>query len=277
MRVSSIAIPVLVALLAATAPIIARAQVDSREGIALQNQIYQLRQEILTLRDQASHGGGLPPARSGAPSAGGNDMVAQLLTRVDMLDDQLRQLRGQIDELRNQAQRQNADLGKRLDDLAYQVGKGGAPAPMPPAAGPTESAVVPPVAQPRIRTPEIAMQEGNAALARRDYAGAEAAAREVTAAKNSPRAYDGQLLLAQALFGQRQYPEAAIAFDDTYKRNKKGAHAQDALLGLTNALAAINEKKAACDTLVRLKTEFPQQRPDLHDGIATAAQRAGCR
>ena len=34
------------------------AQVDSREGIALQNQIYQLRQELRTLQDQMARGGG---------------------------------------------------------------------------------------------------------------------------------------------------------------------------------------------------------------------------
>jgi TolA-binding protein len=132
-------------------------------------------------------------------------------------------------------------------------------------------------APPRARAPDVAMQEGNAALARRDYAAAESAAREVLASKASPRSYDGQLLLAQALFGQRQYSNAAIAFDDTYTRARKGAHAQDALLGLANSLTAINEKKAACGTLDKLHAEFPQPRPDLRDGIAVAGQHAGCR
>lgn len=258
------------------------AQVDSREGIALQNQMSQLRQELLTLRDQVSHGGTpMPSVRGGPPAAGiGNDMVAQLLTRVDGLEDQLRQLRGRNDELENQMQRQNAELGKRVDDLAYQMhGRAGADAP---PAGPAQltSPLAPsqlPPNQPRVRTPEVAMQEGNAALARRDYVAAEQAGREAASAKASPRAYDGQFLLAQALFGQRKYSEAAIGFDDAYKFSRKGAHAQDALLGLTNALTGINEKKAACGTLDKLRAEFPQPRGDLRDGIATAAQRAGCK
>jgi TolA-binding protein len=126
------------------------------------------------------------------------------------------------------------------------------------------------------RTPEVAMQEGNAALARRDYAAAEASAREVLANRTSPRAYDAQFLLAEALTGQRQYSQAAIAYDDTYNRSKKGIHAPDALLGLANALVAINEKKAACDTLTKLRTEFPAPRPDLRDAVLSANQRAGC-
>jgi TolA-binding protein len=122
------------------------------------------------------------------------------------------------------------------------------------------------------------MQEGNAALARRDYKAAEQAAREVlTGSRTSPRAYDAQFLLAQALLGERQFPQAAIAYDDTYNRARKGAHAQDAMLGLTNSLLAINERHAACDTLVKLRTEFPSPRVDLRDGISEATQRAGCR
>lgn len=53
----------------------ARAQMDSREGIALQNQILELRRDLQYLRDQAPHGGGalvsrtFPPAQG--PSSGG--------------------------------------------------------------------------------------------------------------------------------------------------------------------------------------------------------------
>jgi TolA-binding protein len=92
----------------------------------------------------------------------------------------------------------------------------------------------------------------------------------------SPRAYDGQFLLAQSLSGQRQFAQAAIAFDDTYTKSKKGRHAQDALVGLAGSLTAINEKKAACDTLGRLRAEFPQVRADLQDSITKTNERAGC-
>ena len=287
MRLSSIQAFALAAALAVAGtalPGTARAQAETREGIALQNQIYQLRQEVMGLRDQLARGGA-PAGRPGtAPSSQTTDMVAQLLTRVDALEDQLRQLRGHIDEVQYQSQRQAADLGKRIDDLAFQVNpQGGAPAVpgggVQPANPPVPGGPIPltpPLAGPKVRTPEVAMQEGNAALARRDYPAAEAAAREVLAAKTSPRAYDGQLLLAQSLFGQRLYSEAAIAYDDTYKRSRKGAHAQDALVGLANSLTGINEKKAACGTLDKLRAEFPLVRPDLRDSVAAAAQRAGC-
>ncbi|MBN8928097.1 MAG: tetratricopeptide repeat protein, partial [Rhodospirillales bacterium] len=143
-----------------------------------------------------------------------------------------------------------------------------------PAAPPPPQAPAAPVR----RTPELALQEGNNALARRDYTAAEQAAREVlNTARTSPRAYDAQYLLAEALAGQRQYPQAAIAYDDAYNRNRKGARAPDALLGLANALTALNEKRAACDTLTKLGSEFPQLRSDLQASAASVRQRAGCK
>ena len=266
----------------------AGAQVDSREGIALQNQIYQLKQDLRAVQDQIGRGGGstLNRAPAYAPSlqsSGGNDLVAQLLTRVDALEEQVRQLRGRIDETQNQVQRQGADLNKRIDDLAFQVNPQSPPSSRPPTAGPvpynppSNPAPPPPPQAPVKRTPELALQEGNAALARRDYMAAESSAREVLSNRTSPRAYDAQLLLAQSLSGQKQYAQAAIAFDDAYNRSRKGARAQDALLGLAGSLAAINEKKASCDTLNRLRTDFPQLRPDIRDGMTATSQKAGCR
>jgi TolA-binding protein len=143
---------------------------------------------------------------------------------------------------------------------------------LPPQSG-DSAASVPPGGK---RTPELALQEGHAALARRDYAAAERAAREVMANRASPRAYDAQFLLGEALVGQKQYAQAAIAFDDTYNRSHKGRYAQEALLGLAGSLTAISEKKAACDTLNRLRVEFPQVRADLKDSITKTNDRAGC-
>ena len=270
----------------------ARAQVESREGIALQNQILDLRRQVQILQDQSARGGNPPyPSRAptpySPPAGGSGDLVAQLLSRVDALEEQVRQLRGRVDETQNQVQRQGADLGKRIDDMAFQTQSPpgtrapSVPAPPPPGnlapAGPSSVPGNPPGPSAR-RTPELSLQEGNAALSRRDYTTAEQAAREVlTGNRTSPRAYDAQFLLAQALMGQHQYSQAAIAYDDTYNRARKGAHAPDALLGLANALIAINEKKAACDSLTKLRSEYPTLRPDQRDAVTASGHRAGCR
>jgi len=286
----------------------ASAQMDSREGIALQNQILELRRDMQQLQSQVGRGGVVspPPGGSslgggyGGPPAGpppGGDITAQLLQRVQALEEQVRSLRGQLEEVTNQTQRQNAEMAKQLGDLNFQLQQGGGrpTGGAPPAGGPPPRTTSPPPANlgnaptapptpaaaapgpPVRRTPEIALQEGHAALGRRDYPAAEAAAREVLqGSRTSPRAYDAQFLLAQALAGQRNYAQAAIAYDDTYNRAKTGGHAPDALLGLANALTGIGEKRAACETLGKLATEFPRS-TEAREGAPGVRQRAGCR
>jgi len=292
-------------LLGLAASLPAAAQMESREAISLQDQILELRQEVEAL--QAQQNGAAAPAPYSAqpaypePSGGGpSDTVSQLLTRVSALEDQMRELRGRVDELENTVQRMDADLGKQIDDLKFQLQNPQAAA----AAGPTPGSAMqspppgslgtvppppppdqsrpPPASQaapqpPGPRTPEIALQEGWAAFARHDFAAAQQDAQEVLRKRASPRAYDAQYLLAQSLAGQHQWSRAAIAYDDTYNRSPKGGHAEDALLGLANSLTAINEKRAACDTLTKLHTEFPHPRAGLRGQISAAHQRAGCR
>ena len=281
----------------------AAAQMDSREAIELQHQLLELKRDVQNLRDQAGRGGAAYAPSGGSLLGGGrgsseagatSEITSQLLSRVAALEEQVRRLRGQLDETANQAQRQGDDLNKKIGDLNFRVQSiepgGGAspgaapvrpPAPLSPSPATAPSAQTqagPTQAGPARRTPEIALQEGSAALARRDYTAAEAAARDVlTNNKTSPRAYDAQLLLAQALSGRKEYAQSAIAYDDAYKRSRKGARAPDALLGLANSLNAIGERRAACETLAQLRGEFPTLRADLKDPIAAAHQRAGCK
>ena len=124
----------------------ARAQIDTREGIALNNQIAELRRDLQALRDQMARGGGAngdtssslggyrqAPAASGA---GGSDLAAQLLERVSQLEEEVRRLRGRIDEADNARQRQAEDLGKQIGDLNFKLDGLPAVARRPPAAPP---------------------------------------------------------------------------------------------------------------------------------------------
>jgi TolA-binding protein len=283
--------PILAALLVFAALLAAppaRAQLESREAIELRNQILELRRDVQSLREQIGRGGGGGSVLGGssrpAPApAGGGEMTAALLDRVLQLEDQVRLLRGRIDEEENGRKRQGDDLKKDLDDLNFKLGAGAPPPSSSPPPKPLGTLpATPPATTPAApgalrRTPEVAMQEGNAALARRDYAQAEAAAREVLAFPRSPRAADAQFLLAQALNGKKDFQAAAIAYDDSYNRARTGSHAQDSLLGLANALNSIGEKRAACATLDKLRAEFPALRADLRDSVAGARQRAGCK
>lgn len=267
------------------------AQVESREGLALQNQILELKRDIQALKSQmglqpqsgGSLLGGSVPRPSVAAQAGSAEIAPQLLDRLTTLEDNTRRLNGRIDELENTMRTQHADLQKQIGDLQFRLDNpGAAPKPGAPAAQAQQSPPPgalgqAPGAAPK-RTPELMLQEGNAALARRDYTLAESTAREaLKASAGSPRAYDAQFLLAQALNGQRNYAQAAVAYGDTFERNKQGQHAQDALIGLSANLVALNEKKSACAALDTLRAQFPTPRADVASRAATIRAQAGCR
>jgi TolA-binding protein len=291
-------IALLAALLSAVAPP-AGAQVESREAIALQNQILQLRQELDLLR----RGGAVaPPAapagRPGAPAGG--ELVGTLLTRVAALEEEVRRLRGRLEEvefarrqLSQALEKLQGDIDFRLQQLEGQGGRApaGVPAP-PPALGPRvappagASPPLPPIAAPPggssaappPRPPERAIAEGQAALARRDYAAAEAAAREALRSRGlGPRAMDAQMLLADSLAGKRDFGGSALAYNEAYGRNRAGPRAPEALIGLANSFVALGSRREACDTLAELRASHPGLRPPLSERAQDARQRAGCR
>jgi len=284
------------------AAIPARAQVESREAIALQNQMAELRRDVAVLREQVGRGGQgqgqsqgiiasvFASRPSGSPGQPNVEITTQLLDRVAAMEESLRRLNGRMDEAENARMRAEADLAKQIADIQFRLDN---PAPNAPSAAaaparPTAKAETPqppsgslgtvPAASSVKRTAELALQEGNAALAKQDYKSAEAAAKEVLAAgKSSPRAYDAQFLLAQAVSGQKKPVDAAVAYGDAYNASKQGSHAQDSLVGYAVNLTAIGEKKAACDTLDILRSQFPAPRADIGPKAATARAAAGCR
>ena len=265
----------------------ALAQAESREGIYLQNQILQLRQELETLR--RSGGSALRGAQSRRGGGGAAPVAAncsaQLLDRVGALEEEVRRHaraagRSRVPQPPARARRWKsckatwisacsswrAAAGRRRQQRSDADGSGGGPSagaagcrPPPPAPRRRRP---PPAAAPAAapRTPERAIADGQAALSRRDYAAAEAAAREVLATRNAPRAADAQLLLADALAGKRDYAGAALAYNDAYVRGRTGPRAPEALLGLANAFANLGHKREACDTLDDLRGHYPNLR-----------------
>ena len=269
------------------------AQAESREGIYLQNQILQLRQEL----DQLRRGGGAaaipaPMPRGAAPGAPQGELVGALLDRVSTLEEETRRLRGRLDQAEYQNRTLTQQVEKLQGDLDYRLQQveGGAPrsaptAAAPPPRSPSPAQSLPPVAggaaasapAAAARTPERALAEGQAALSRRDYAAAEAAAKEVLAARGSPRSYDARLLLADAEYGQRNWQDAAVAYGEAYKANQKGSRAAEALIGFGSALANLNQKREACDAFALVQSEHPQLRGPLKERLEAGRQRAGCR
>jgi TolA-binding protein len=289
-----IAVSVL-ALLAVISPArIAYAQMDSREAIDLQNQIAELRQELQMMQSAQQSGNQAQPnyapqpqpqpeqpyPSQGAPGQG-SETAADLVVRVAALEEQVRTLQGKVDDLNNQLQRQHDDLTKQIGDLAFKLGQGGgAPASGEPNLGSdsvqTPQAPSQPPAAPQRRTPEMALREGNSALARHDYAGAAAAAREVLASGHGPRLVDAQFLLARAEGGQGQFKDSAADYYKAYSRAPKSPTAQVALLGVANSLLGMGDRTDACEALAKLGAEFPKAPEAVRANATATRRRAGC-
>ena len=277
------------------APVAALAQAESREGIYLQNQLLELRQELEQLR--ASGGGRAAPQpspRGGPPVAGGGELVGPLLDRVNQLEEQVRRLRGQVDENDNRTRQIQQALEKLQGDTDYRFTQleGGAAAPpagrpaTPPVAAPAGRALTPPAGA--IPTPpapvaagarpaERAIAEGQAALARHEYEAAEAAAREVLNNRPTARSVDAQMLLADSFAGRRNWGAAAVAYDDAFQRARTGGRAAEAMVGLANSFVGLGNRRDACNTLDDLRSNFPNLRGVHAERAAQLRTRSGCR
>lgn len=294
---------------------VARAQplVQSQEGIALENQILQLQQQVQQLQSSAGSGsalgGGSAPPAAPSGSAPSSDALTNLLGQVQDLQTEVQQLSGRIDTLQNQVDTQHAATEKEIGDLNFKVtgGTGTAPVPGAPGAGTPPAGDTPagtpqnlntgvlgtlpanpgtpagpatpatPADPPVAATPKTALKAAEAAMAQRDYASAESDARTVLAtAKSSPYGYHAQYILAEALYSENKPSDAAIAYDDAYNQDRTGTYAPGSLLGLANSLAAINQNSAACDTLASLKSQFPSLSPGMAARVAAASKRASC-
>jgi TolA-binding protein len=257
----------------------ARAQmISSREGIALENQILELRQQ-LQQQSQGGNGGSAlaaPHGNYGAEAPGqsaASAMIPNLLQQVQTLQDEVQSLRGRVDTLEHEVATQHDELNQEIGDLKFQLSQG---AQQNTAAAPP---AVPAPAAPRAAARPAAPSAADAerALAAHDYRGAEAGARALLAKnRTGPAGAEAQFIRAQALAGQGNSQSAAVAYDDAYNADKAGPHAPYALLGLANSLSNLRQNQAACDTLDSLSSQFSSPSPGLSRSIRAARAKAHC-
>lgn len=96
----------------------AAAQMETREGIALQNQILELRRDL----DQLRRGGGVAaPVPRGGGAVASPDLLPQLLGRVGELEEQVRRLRGQLDVAENNNRRLTEEVEKLRGDMDFRL------------------------------------------------------------------------------------------------------------------------------------------------------------
>jgi tol-pal system protein YbgF len=110
-----------------------------------------------------------------------------------------------------------------------------------------------------------------------DYANAEAALRGfIQTHPRDPLVASAQYWIGETLYARKQYPEAANAFAEGYKRFPKGPKAPEELLKLGMALGHANQKQNACVAFAELDHAFPSANPAIRKAAGEEKRRLSC-
>ncbi len=251
-----------------------------------------------------------PPGQvRGGDQAVQADETDSLVTRIDRLENQLRQMTGQMEQLqyRNQQLEQQlravqggtgpaigaappAEPGRRADvfDPSQQAGAPGAPrplgttAPSGPSGAPMDLGTLSGAAAGGSTpaaggTPRELFDSGFGALQRQDYAGAGQTFEQFVRLYPNDRATpDAYYWLGESQYLRKSYKEAAQNFLKVSTDYPNAVKAPDALLRLGQSLAGIGEKDAACATLNAVGNKYPRASATVKQGVEREQKRAGC-
>ena len=191
------------------------------------------------------------PVQAPAPAAPNNKAVLELLTEMELLKEQLRQLRGQLEvqshqmeQMRNRQTQALADFDRRLRDLESR--RAAAPAP----AGEGSAVVV---------TPPVG---GGAGVPPAAVPPPAAAAPPAAPNANEQQQYDA----AFALMKQGRYEEAAKRFREFVARNPRGPLADNAQYWIGEAAYVTRDFRTALEEFNKVLTNYPQS-PKVPDAL----------
>jgi tol-pal system protein YbgF len=234
---------------------------------------------------------------------------ADLRVRLTALEDSVRRIEGQTDEilrlvqrLEEANQRAAADMEFRFQALearAHQqqnatsdeplvIGRIAAPEPVMgdgevmPTEGPLvgeqadlipEATVNEPLADPdKLYDRGLAsLRAGKYAAARKDF---------LDLLKDYPkhkRAGNAQYWLGESYYVERDFKQAAQAFLNGYTTYSTSDKAPDSLLKLAMSLSALEQKTAACDAFADLLVKFPNASSAVRQRASNEQKRAGCK
>jgi tol-pal system protein YbgF len=280
----------------------------------MQRQVDALRADMADLQRfvYSGEGGGIsvePLDTTGLSS----QESASVQVRVMQLEERLRQLTGQIEELTFQQRQQNERLDKLIaddDTRLAALGSGGAATGGAATGGTvtggavTGGAVTGSTADTSTATqtttviddtgvvttesaalgatlpPGSEMDQYNYAfslLRQADYDAAEAAFQEfLTAHPDGELAGNAYYWLGETFYVRNNYQQAAINFLKGYQQFPASTKAPDNLLKLGITLSRLGKTAEACATFAELSRKFPDAAQNLRDKATQEAAAAGC-
>ncbi len=250
-----------------------------RDLMVLQRQVY---------RDQAAGGG------ESAVSAEGS---ASLFVRITQLEEQIRDLTGQIEEMSYKIDQTNQRMDRMTADTEFRfqsMEKGGVAVEPPPperqGSGPTVSEMgqvpaktaaqgsAPVQLKPPPTDAAEAYREAFRLLHKADYAAAEVAFKAfLKDHADTEYAGNAQYWLGETYYVRGQFEPAAVAFADGYKKYRKGPKAADSLLKLGFSMRKFNQSEKACAALDQLLKEYPNTAKAQQDLAKKTRGEMKCR
>lgn len=250
-----------------------------------------------------------PVSSSTFQPVGSETLVAQLQVRVEQLDGELRSITGQME----QANFQVTQIGQRLDKLMTDIdfrlaaleGRGPPGAPPAPPGQPqgqlnesmdqemAEMRPAPPIGSTLEEmnkkaaagigatlpqgSPEEQYAQAFGLLRTGDYAAAAAGLEQFLKANPAHElAGNATYWLGETYYVRKDYSKAGKYFLDGFKKypqNRKGA---DNLLKLSLTLAALDQKKEACQALKEIKKTYPQAPEKVVERASFERDRLRC-
>ncbi|MBA4132272.1 MAG: tol-pal system protein YbgF [Hyphomicrobium sp.] len=262
----------------------------------LEEQIVDMQVVIGTLESLARSGGAAPAPRVVAPVGGGGADAA----RIDALDMQVRALTSQIEQLQSgrggtsapaysapapaySAAPAQPAAPSTFGSTTLNAGEGDPiggliaqdqPAPAQPSAAPPAVAATDPAAT---GDPKQAYERAYGFLLQQEYGAAQAGFIEFL------KVYPRDSLVPNALYWlgethyvQRNYADAAEAFDLVTQGYGNSPKAADSMLKRGMALAALGKKQDACGVLGQMPGKYPSAPPHLKSKADSERQRIGC-
>jgi tol-pal system protein YbgF len=260
------------------------------ETSELLNRINQLENQVQTMSRAVFRGErrGMPaPETAPGPGGSGSSAAAGFEVRLSQLEDQQRNLTGQIEKitfdvqkLKTSIERMQADTEQRFQ----QNGQSGNTAPSPDASPAGQNA---PASGGKLGTldageenngPPEALYESSFALLRESkYDRAESGFRDFLAQyPDHPLASNAQYWLGETYYVRGDFKQSAKMFAQGYQSFPKSAKAHDSLLKLGLSLSRLGKKDDACISLQQLQKEISDGASPLRSRALQEIKQLGC-
>lgn len=238
-------------------------------------------------------------------------VAANFETRLSALEDEMRSLNGQFEQLTfsirrldQNVQRMQGDYDNRLTKLEASVtnlssdaaARAAAPPPVPGTVdgslgalktqgGKVTGAINNPQAPPlpdapsdtEIMSPQEQYDQAFNLLRQANYEDAEKAFQDFIASNPKDKMIDNaKYWHAETLYVRGRFPDAATGFADAYQQNPQGNKAPDSLLKLSMSLAAMNKTGDACTALAQLKVKYPNASANVKSRAAEQRTKLKC-